>query len=355
LPELPSSAVLATSGFDVFRREEYYIARSYVQVPPQWIQMIFPYLNLWRFQVNEQLGFDKGAAAKNFVNLLLPFLAEIVIQDGIYFQKSYPNHTFSEILMHKLQAVNYEEWASNARDQVKDREVIMEQNITKDRKYEAILRTTEQLVMKINNLEQRIDGLSDNIREIKEAIMQNINILHREVQLSPELHGTRTNAITPIDMQASLFRSTTDLSPIPIGAVTPIVITPMHVTADRCNERIVPIIPSSLHKTITENMDYWMEHKFWLFLDRNEQSLKSLGWSSTLQHRFTKRKDIAMWVKYVSEEFHEKTINWESDIDIIKQVAERMDDERGDMTVTNAIQQFKQNRTLLKKRRKKKK
>jgi hypothetical protein len=48
LPELPYAAMLASAGFDVFRREEYYIPRSYVDVPTEWINKIFPML--WQRQ-----------------------------------------------------------------------------------------------------------------------------------------------------------------------------------------------------------------------------------------------------------------------------------------------------------------
>ena len=58
LPELPYNAMLACAGFDVFRREEYYIPRSYAEVPSGWIEKVFPYLNTWRVQVNELWGYE---------------------------------------------------------------------------------------------------------------------------------------------------------------------------------------------------------------------------------------------------------------------------------------------------------
>lgn len=47
LPELPYQAMLAVSGFDIYQREEYFIPRSYVQVPPSWVAHVFPEIDMW--------------------------------------------------------------------------------------------------------------------------------------------------------------------------------------------------------------------------------------------------------------------------------------------------------------------
>ncbi len=41
LPEPPYNAMLACTGFDVFWRDEYYIPRSYAQIPTEWIIKFF--------------------------------------------------------------------------------------------------------------------------------------------------------------------------------------------------------------------------------------------------------------------------------------------------------------------------
>jgi hypothetical protein len=113
LPELPYQALLATAGFDVYRRQEYFIPRSYAQVPPDWIGLVFPYINTWQVQVNNTWGYDKGKSARSFVNNLLPHLAQIVVQDGMYLTTTYPNHPYSKLLLQKMQNVGYEKWATD--------------------------------------------------------------------------------------------------------------------------------------------------------------------------------------------------------------------------------------------------
>ncbi len=279
LPELPYQAMLATSGFDVFRREEYYIPRSYAKVPTGWSHKIFPYLNTWREQVNDLWGYDKGLAAKNFVNSLLPFLAEVVLQDGIYFTAEFPDHPYSKIVLQKMSADGYEQWASETREAILEREAIIQETASEDRKYEAMLRTTEHTVRKVIDLEQRIDSLRSEFK-LEFANLKNM-LLHSEqnpvhhTTISPIPPSMPVHAITPINLNASTFRSRFDVSPIPATARSPIEITATAMPAEKFPS--TPNIPPCIHKTVKENMEYWMTHKYWQYLNRNNTSLQKLG------------------------------------------------------------------------------
>ena len=63
-------------------------------------------------------------------------------------------------MLDRLGDEGYEQWAQEMRDSVQEREQIVIQNIQEDRKYEAVLRTTEKAIEKIYSLEQRIDALT---------------------------------------------------------------------------------------------------------------------------------------------------------------------------------------------------
>jgi hypothetical protein len=98
-------------------------------------------------------------------------------------------------------------------------------------------------------------------------------------------------------------------------------------------------------------MEYWLEKCYWQYLDRQNMSLAALGWSSRLQHRFCKRKDIALWVKTIAEatlsdEDNTFTICWERDGSILLRVASVLDEERGNKTVRAALDEFKWNSDL---------
>lgn len=338
LPELPYKAMLACAGFDVFRREEYFIPRSNIQVPVNWIHKVFPKLSTWEQQVNETWGYDNGLAAKNFVNNTLPFFATIILQDGIYFTSMYPNHPYSKILLSKLGDEGYERWAHDMRAAVEEREQIIIKNTEEDRKYEAVLRTTEKAIQKIYNLEQRIDALT--------------NALLRRNDLPIQNEQDNQQAITPINLNAESFRYTLDATPITMEARIPINVTP---TPDHtASLPSTPIIPPNVHKTIKLNMEYWMTHQYWKYMDRNKVSLQALGWSGPMQHRYCKRRDIATWVKVVGEKTLRMPLDWTTDIDIFIHVAAIMDEERGDKTVLQALEEFKNESDLSWKKRRRK-
>jgi hypothetical protein len=354
LPELPYQAMLATSGFDVFQREEYYIPRSYARVPSEWISNIFPHINTWREQVNDIWGFDKGLAAKNFVNLLLPYLAEIVIQDGIYFTAAYPDHPYTKTLLQKMSPVGYEQWASDTREAIVQKEVIVQENANEDRRYEAMLRTSEHTVRKVTDLEQRIDALTSEFLNLKNILLQSEQNRFHYHQISPNMASTNAHAISPINLNASLFRSTFDEAPLPTIARSPIDIAAMATPIETLPS--TPNIPPCTHKTLKENMEYWLTHKYWKYLNRNNISFQKLGWDKVTQHRFCKRRDIALWVKLVAENNNDSELSWENDGEKFVETATILDEQRGEKTVMKALKEFKNNseHSWMKKRKQRK-
>jgi hypothetical protein len=83
-------------------------------------------------QVNNTWGYDKGKSARSFVNNLLPHLAQIVVQDGMYLTTTYPNHPYSKLLLQKMQNVGYEKWATDMRSMVQERELIYQESFNEE-------------------------------------------------------------------------------------------------------------------------------------------------------------------------------------------------------------------------------
>ena len=334
LPELPYNAMLAAAGFDVFRREEYYIPRSYVDVSPEWIPKIFPWINRWQHQVNNLLDYDNGDAAKDFVNNLLPFLATIILQDGIYLISDFPEHLYTKVLLDCMLNTGYEQWAIDAKAAISRRVAIHEANILENTRYEAMLRTTEHVAAQNSNIEDQIKHLTGVVSELRQVLLQNhynTHVTHAAV------HGT------PSRTEFSIVSvSRTLVEPINVNA-TPII-----------SERIaIPNIPACLHPSIFLNMEFWLTHKYWAYLSTNDVSKKKLGWTTSLQLRFCKRKRIALWVKVTTEEVYGIHVNWEVDGELLLRHAIVMDEERGQLTVLKALEQF-QNESYLSWRKKRK-
>ena len=55
---------------------------------------------------------NKSEAAVDFLERTIPFLAHVILQDGIYWVRHFPHHPVSLILKDKFR--NYEVWAVNA-------------------------------------------------------------------------------------------------------------------------------------------------------------------------------------------------------------------------------------------------
>ena len=80
------------AGYDA--KEPYFLPRGMVDTPMpihDCEEILLPKLNEWRAQLNHDSG-DKTAAAQNFLNKFIPFIIEVVLQDGIYWVQKFPKH-----------------------------------------------------------------------------------------------------------------------------------------------------------------------------------------------------------------------------------------------------------------------
>jgi hypothetical protein len=214
----------------------------------------------------------------------------------------YPNNPYSKILLDRLGDEGYEQWAQEMRDSVEEKEQIVIQNIQEDRKYEAVLRTTEKAIEKIYSLEQRIDALTTAVLSITAA--------RGNSALAPQDDAIN---ITPVNLNASVFQLTLDATPVPPQARDPITISPTPNQNPNATMPSTPIIPVNAHKTIKLNIEFWITKCYWKYMDRTNVSLQALSWDAATQHCFRKRRDIAVWVKKVAEKGLCMTLDWTTD------------------------------------------
>jgi hypothetical protein len=372
LPELPYKAMLAASGFDVYRREEYFIPRSYMQVPQNWVVNIFPYIDRWRTQVNQMRGYDKGPSAKSFVNALLPHLAQIILQDGIYLTEMYPNHPYALILAEKMHYTGFGLWATQMRELIRNRELTTKVNVSGDIKYDTIMQSSEKTIHKVISVEHRLDLLHSQIRMLHNMLRQHVmeknnnqqeanvitpthnqqeaNVItptHNQQEanvITPIRNQEEANVITPIHLDAMEFRHERDNSTISSNHRTMISVEPRPLQVT--NTCVIPTLPPNIHKTVVENVEYWLSNKLWEFEVKKDMPLSQLGWNLPTQLRFCRRRDIAKWVKTVGEKVLETSLSWERDGEVFLHVAKIMDEERGRKTVMKAVNEFMDNSPL---------
>jgi len=310
---------------------------KYVQVPPSWFVNVFPYINLWKTQVYEMRGFDKGKSAKTFVNDLLPHLAQVVLQDGIYLTQTYPEHPYSIILMEKMHFAGYELWASQMRHRIQSREHTVSLNVSGDHRYETILQSSERTVNKVISMEHRIDLLQEEI-----VLLQ--NMLRQHTNRCSNVNNHTSQLVTPVHLDATAFRIERDDSTISSEHRTLISAEP--IPLPQTNTRVIPSLPPNIHKTVVQNMEFWLSNKLWEFDNRKDLPLRQLGWDLPTQLRFCRRRDIAKWVKTIGEKVWEFNLAWGIHDHIFLHMAKILDEERGRKTVMKAVNEFMNNSPL---------
>ena len=100
--------------------EEYHVPRTHIALPhciDFYMRLLFPNVVRWRAEVQSGFG-DKSTCAKNFIYDLLPWLTQVLVQNGIYFIMDYPEHELSRLL--KTRIPGYERWAHRQRRWVRE-------------------------------------------------------------------------------------------------------------------------------------------------------------------------------------------------------------------------------------------
>ena len=97
---------------------EYYVPRATISLPNSMTgedlaRILFPRILTWRLESESELG-DASAAAKSFLYSVLPYLSEVMVQDGGLWMKNHqenPSVRLLDRLLHgKTGKVNYTTW-----------------------------------------------------------------------------------------------------------------------------------------------------------------------------------------------------------------------------------------------------
>jgi hypothetical protein len=133
---------------------------------------LFPYLPQWEEQLSHP-GVD--IPARHFIMELLPYLAEVCVQDGIYLIEDYPEHAISILLLQRIS--NYSEWARQKRHDIES----MEGNYDADR----LLALNEGVRASYNTSVRRTEVFeSKSLSRFDSLDTQNGHLLDHMVQLT---------------------------------------------------------------------------------------------------------------------------------------------------------------------------
>jgi hypothetical protein len=80
--------------------DSYFVPHLLLPLPHStawYCRKLLPNLQLGRQQANSCLG-DKSVCCDKFLNHVLPYFIEVLVQDGVYFVKDFPNHPVLQLL-----------------------------------------------------------------------------------------------------------------------------------------------------------------------------------------------------------------------------------------------------------------
>lgn len=108
------------AGF--LQNQEYFVPRSLIKIPFEennvYVTHIFPHYNRWVQEANSRRGDKNEKAAKNFLEVTIPFLAKVVIQDAPYHLARYPTSELSRFFVAQV-VQKYPEYAEYCRTAMK--------------------------------------------------------------------------------------------------------------------------------------------------------------------------------------------------------------------------------------------
>jgi hypothetical protein len=165
--ELLPSVMLWASGYDKNDIHSYNNPRTRLQLPiinnnnnnnntDTFILSIFPQIQRWKEEQADRARGDNRECARHFVNVVLPLLAMVVIQDGIYWVTDYPNNLPSRLLLEKMQTIfpGYARWAQQARREI-DQQARAVGQVQVDTLNAVAQRAFNMMVGKIDSLQQQ--------------------------------------------------------------------------------------------------------------------------------------------------------------------------------------------------------
>lgn len=155
------------AGFDI--DDAYFVPRSWIELPNPvlwYVRKLLPKYDSWKAEAASVHG-DKSTFCAMFLDDLLPWLVEVLVQDGCYFAKDFRDHVISKLLCVNLPA--YDRFALQSRRWVKEKQnsrqvdQLTALNGASKASYEALQRQIDNLQSDNKNLKESVQRLENKI------------------------------------------------------------------------------------------------------------------------------------------------------------------------------------------------
>ena len=192
MTELFPSVLRVMSG--IKKDDVYYVPRTVLKLPwtPETVTTyIFPKVHLWRTQFTAPNG-DHSLAAQNFLDEALPYLAKVVVQDGIYWLRDYPSHEVSKLLLNTMPP-EYERWAAGARQEIdtllSNKQSVLTSDLN-DAAKAALLTVLDRVDEKFGHHSTELATLTRENRLLRESVTSLVRVLEHSPEGGNVLDGT---------------------------------------------------------------------------------------------------------------------------------------------------------------------
>jgi hypothetical protein len=169
--QLPIPICKTLAGFE--RDEKYIVPRTSIGLPGNLsidtaTKILFPDIDTWKAQIESDDG-DKCTGARHFVDKVIPFLSEVILQDGIYWIKNHPNNNASRLLQvlldGKTGVQDYSNWAAHKRNEIKTKVKNLE--VRQNEEYELRQKLMSQL--------ETAQGMMDSMKSHLDALTKQLS------------------------------------------------------------------------------------------------------------------------------------------------------------------------------------
>jgi hypothetical protein len=259
--------------------------------------MIFLHYQRW---VREHESGLKWPCGTNFLKKLLPFLARVLVQDGVYWVEMDPQHEVSRLLV-SVFGERYLEWADKQRRGVRE----IEKNATNkqiqalDAGAQAALSSVNHNVIPIKHILETLVKEIKNLRQTVDNISQQEQMEQHTLAVSPSI-GLRQN---PRTMGATRERMVALCPPASLAPYFPIE------------------LPTSMQTLLEEHLQYKLEEF---------KGVSKKCWKKGLAMALSRRS-------YLFRLIVEKAVMLRSGNDMAfkhQEAARQLDEERGTMSLS---------------------
>jgi hypothetical protein len=334
LSELPPEVMHVAAGFSTRHGEHlYYVPRTLISFETlcdgkpdlsnnDIANMLFPRREIWIEQFRNSRNYDK--ATENFLLTILPHLAKVITQNGIYWLAHFPEHHVSRLLL-KIFGESYVNWATEKRQWVQDHE-----GGVQDRQIEnlnsgaqAALASVQNRLVEQGNTLQRIETkLDTSVKTTNEMIMQRLLALeNRQWQQQPTStnnneEGSENCNISMTNSRAIGFQ--VEHRPIIYGATR----IRMLELAPSLGQPAIPMeMPPTIQDLVFEHLD--------LALEDYAKNANKKQWPNALRMRLSRREFIFQAVLKKAKEL--RGIDHAANL---QEASRLLDEDRQSMSIT---------------------